>query len=325
VWALTAGAAVLVLFVGPLFNALFLSGGSMERAALVLNDLNVGILWVLVVTGLLWLALRRRLGATALGLALAALLVADLFAPNAAFNPTTTDLTAGYQNANLIGLLYNKGTGRGMNYRIDSDTGQVISVWQPSTGVVMEIPDAGGLYNPLTLQRTDRVWQRVKTPLENAPDGVKDNRNSVWYDLLNIRYTIAISDDRPIGLKFHEIDSNAQGVRLYENANVMPRAFVVHDAVVVSNAEDQFSKIDRLDVDPRHTVVLPDGTAAGSTSKGSAEGNPADQARVTQYTPNRLEVTVSNAEPGWLVLSEVWYPGWTATLDGVRVPVVQAD
>ena len=66
---------------------------------------------MLIVTGLLWLALRRRLGASTLGLALAALLVADLFAPNAAFNPTTTDLTTGYQNPNLIGLLYNKGRG----------------------------------------------------------------------------------------------------------------------------------------------------------------------------------------------------------------------
>lgn len=325
VWGMTALAAVLLLFIGPLFNALFLSGGSMEQAARVLNDLNIGILWVLVVTGLLWLGLRRRIGALTLGLALAGLLVADLFAPNAAFNPTTTDLTSGYQNANLIGLLYNKGTSRGTAYRIDSDTGQVITAWQPATGVIMEIPDAGGLYNPLTLQRYDRVWQRIKTPQENAPEGVKDNRNSAWYDLLNIRYTIAIADDRPSGLKFHEVDSNVAGVRLYENSNVLPRAFVVHDAVVVPDANEQFSKIDRLDVDPRHTVVLPDGTAAASTVKGSAEGNSADQARVTQYTPNRLDLTVSNAAPGWLVLSEVWYPGWTATLDGAAVPVVQAD
>jgi hypothetical protein len=324
-WGLAALTGVLVLFIGPLFNALFLSGVSMERAALVLNDLNLGILWVGLVTGLLWLAARRRIGATALGLALAALLVADLFAPIAAFNPTTTDLTTGYQNANLIGLLYNKGTGRGATARIDSDTGQVITVWQPSTGVLMKIPDAGGLYNPLTLQRYDRVWQRIKTPLENAPPGVKDNRNSVWYDLLNIRYTIAISEDRPIGSKFHEVDSDARGVRLYENANMMPRAFVVHDAVVVPSAEEQFARIDRLDVDPRHTVVLPDGATTPSQSKGSAEGNPADQVRVTQYTPNRLELTVANAEPGWLVLSEVWYPGWTATLDGVPAPVIQAD
>jgi uncharacterized membrane protein YfhO len=78
-------------------------------------------------------------------------------------------------------------------------------------------------------------------------------------------------------------------------------------------------------VDPRHTVILPDGTATASATKGSAEDNPADQARITQYTPNRLELTVANAEPGWLVLSEVWYPGWTATLDGAPAPIIQAD
>jgi hypothetical protein len=321
-WALAGLCVALVLIVAPLFDALFLSTPSMERTAMVLNDLHIGIIWVLAVTGLLWLGARRRLAAGTLGVALTVLLVADLFAPNAAFNPTTTDLTLGYQNPDQIGLLYNKTDGR---YRIDSDTGDIIGLWQPDTGVLMQIPDAGGLYNPLALDRYARVWGRIKAPLPDAPATVKDNRNSAWYDLLNIRYTIATYADRPRGDKFKEADSNARGVHVYENANAMPRAFVVHDAQVIPDPEQQFSQIDSLAVDPRHTVLLPDGAAVASATRGSAEGNADDKVQVTSYSPNRIEVSVQNTEPGWLVLSEVWYPGWTATLDGQRTTISQAD
>src|SRR5205814_3366635 len=132
-------------------------------------------------------------------------------------------------------------------------------------------------------------------------------------------------EDRPLGAKFQEIDSNARGLHVYENANVLPRAWIVHDAQVLPDPEQQFGKIDRLEIDPRHTVLLPGGSPALSATKGSAEGNPDDSVRLTRYTPNRLELQAANPNPGWLVLSEVWYPGWTATLDGRPADVIQAD
>ncbi|HET7078361.1 MAG TPA: YfhO family protein, partial [Chloroflexia bacterium] len=46
---------------------------------------------------------------------------------------------------------------------------------------------------------------------------------------------------------------------------------------------------------------------------------------ITEYTPNRIRAEVDATEAGWAVFSEVWYPGWEATVDGQPVPIERAD
>lgn len=41
--------------------------------------------------------------------------------------------------------------------------------------------------------------------------------------------------------------------------------------------------------------------------------------------PNRIVIEVRNAQPGFLVLADTWYPGWQARLDGHRVPLWRAN
>lgn len=47
--------------------------------------------------------------------------------------------------------------------------------------------------------------------------------------------------------------------------------------------------------------------------------------KLTRYTPNELTYTTHNAKPGLAVFSEVYYPGWTATIDGKKAEIVRAD
>jgi hypothetical protein len=85
--------------------------------------------------------------------------------------------------------------------------------------------------------------------------------------------------------------------------------------------------------DPATEVVLSafEGTAlagGASATPPPAEPGPAvggEFARVTLYAPERVEIDVVAAAPGYLVLTDAWYPGWQATVDGERVPVLRAD
>ena len=46
---------------------------------------------------------------------------------------------------------------------------------------------------------------------------------------------------------------------------------------------------------------------------------------LTSYKPNHLTYDVSSATGGIVVFSEIYYPGWTATIDGKPAEVGRAD
>jgi uncharacterized membrane protein YfhO len=104
---------------------------------------------------------------------------------------------------------------------------------------------------------------------------------------------------------------------VWENERVLPRAFVVPRARPLSPRAEVLQTLKAADF--RAVVFLEgyDGDPGGSGSFRAAE--------VINYRPNRVEVKVGAGEKGFLVLTDVWYPGWKCTVDGEEVPVYRAD
>jgi len=48
-------------------------------------------------------------------------------------------------------------------------------------------------------------------------------------------------------------------------------------------------------------------------------------ARVSSLADNEMEVETSTATPSFLVTSDVYYPGWSATIDGQEARLYRAD
>jgi uncharacterized membrane protein YfhO len=46
---------------------------------------------------------------------------------------------------------------------------------------------------------------------------------------------------------------------------------------------------------------------------------------ITSYEPNRIVLQASAAQPGYLVVNDVWYPGWRAEVNGKEAPVLRAN
>jgi hypothetical protein len=128
------------------------------------------------------------------------------------------------------------------------------------------------------------------------------------------------TDPRPTAYLF-----NAGGLRemppytVLENRRVMPRAFVVGEARPLPERPRTLDAMKTTDF--RRTVLLEDWDPAAGGPEGADEFR---EASVKEYTPNRV-VVETEGRGGWLVLADIWYPGWTCSIDGERVPVRRAD
>ena len=66
-------------------------------------------------------------------------------------------------------------------------------------------------------------------------------------------------------------------------------------------------------------VVLADGEPWQNSGDGTGA------AQVVKYAAEEVVVAVETSEPAYLVLSDSYYPGWSATLDGEEIPIHKAD
>ena len=100
----------------------------------------------------------------------------------------------------------------------------------------------------------------------------------------------------------------------------------MHDAAVEPDDAAAVGKLLNGTVLGWHTIYLPAGAGRQSKTPSTLEaGNPGEQAAITRYTPNQIEADVTAKEDGWAVFSEVWYPGWTATVDNQPTTIERAD
>jgi hypothetical protein len=68
-----------------------------------------------------------------------------------------------------------------------------------------------------------------------------------------------------------------------------------------------------LEIAPGELPALPGGMPVDAT------------AEITEYRPNHLRIKTSASTPAVLVVSEVFYPGWKATIDGQPAQIMIAD
>ena len=82
----------------------------------------------------------------------------------------------------------------------------------------------------------------------------------------------------------------------------------------------------RTAYDPRRYVWLEDSVRPGLAEYLSGGYPSADESvRVVRHEPDRVELEAVLERPGIVVLADVYYPGWTMTIDGRAAPVYRAN
>jgi hypothetical protein len=107
------------------------------------------------------------------------------------------------------------------------------------------------------------------------------------------------------------------GLEVYKNKRVLPRAFLVGRARVVTDMAERFDAMRDPAFDPRKEVLLD----APLETMPDAAPDDVGQASMARYSSTRVVIDVHAAEDCLLVLCDQYYPGWRATVDGRPTPV----
>ena len=207
----------------------------------------------------------------------------------------------------------------------------------PNWGLAARVPQLGGYENLLSVRQavlsaTIHSERAVPVPLpqprfapEQLPQGL--------LEALAVRYLVLSRDAlKKPHLDMHRwrplsADPNAGSMQVWINNRAQPRAYLVPAARAVNSAEEAWESVAGPSFNPRRTVVLEgvDSRESGNDESGFSGQDTLGSARLTSDRPQRVAIAVEAAADAWLVLADAWFPGWTATLDGVSTPVLRAN
>lgn len=125
-------------------------------------------------------------------------------------------------------------------------------------------------------------------------------------------------------LVYHE-----EGLNIYENLDVLPRAFIVHRAEALPSGEAVLERLGESDFDPASVALLEGAQLIAplppfeETSAGQSDSE--ESVRIADYAPDRVIIEARANRPGLLFLSDTYYPGWQAYIDGKNVEIYRAN
>ncbi|MDD7080323.1 MAG: YfhO family protein [Prevotella sp.] len=101
-----------------------------------------------------------------------------------------------------------------------------------------------------------------------------------------------------------------QANQVIENPYANGNGWFVRQLNFVKNADAEMAALGKLDT--KHVAV------ADEKFRSTLDGTALDSGSVSlqQYAPNDLKYTIESAKGGLVVFSEIYYPGWTVTIDG---------
>lgn len=104
--------------------------------------------------------------------------------------------------------------------------------------------------------------------------------------------------------------------QILENTNAFPRVFLVSDVIIEKNQKRTLDLMFDEKTNLQNTAFL---------EKGESKKLSSGSAVIRQYTPNKIEIETQVDAQSFLVLTDVFYPGWVAYVDGVRSEIYRTD
>jgi len=191
--------------------------------------------------------------------------------------------------------------------------GSFRSGWGANFEMYLGFQSLGG-YNPLLLKRYYEYLNQYQFYGRPVPEGwsilfYEEHENRLLMDLLNVKY---------------EISHKTRNFSLRETYR--PRAFLVPGAEIVDKKEEILDAMIKPGFDPAQVVLFEKGTRQLKLLPPGKD-LPADPGNVTivSYQPDSIALSVHARSAALLFLSEVFYPGWKAYVDGQPTEILRGN
>ena len=187
-----------------------------------------------------------------------------------------------------------------------------------STPTLLEIDDIHG-YNALNVNHYIEVLGVIDPSViatENAalrrrigPFSSREALQSPILDMLNAAHILTVM----------RIEGGVAPVRI-TNDGVLPRAYLVAGARSFGTYDEVLDYMKAGEFDPRREVLLVGQSGTEPDSAGSA-----GRVNMAAYGPQEIVMGVEAERDCYLFISDTYYPGWKATVDGESAPVLRAN
>jgi hypothetical protein len=300
-------------------------------SAAIVRDSALLIWLPLAAAGLILIVLRlRERGrlpvAAFVGLTVAVLVV-DLFRANMGYNPAIPIRTAVPPVTGALRYLQSQRPNR----FIGVSTLQLTQPLPSDLSMRYGLYDARGYDFPVE-KRFDALWRK------NVAPGVGDFTQPEEFagdtpealralSLLSVKDLIVGPGDAihaPLRGPGISVAYKGPDAVVYNNAKALPRVFVVDRQHTVAGEQAALDTVTAPRFDGRRVAVTE--SALPGLPQASRTVPPAGaSASLRSYGAERIVIDARASAPSLVVLTDDYYPGWTATVDGRPVPIQRVD
>ena len=272
-----------------------------------------------------WVARRGRGGPLLQALSVGLVLI-DLGSFAASFNPTT-DPRLYREPPQVMATLgsetapFRKATFLPVE-KIESDVAkEALAI---SWGMVYGVEDVNGFSSMQPRRYVDYLFGPDMGELTNGL--IKDTQllraDSPILSSLNVKYLLVPAAlHPPLGDNFRLVHRSAQ-VQMYENLAVYPHAYFADEVRLAADPEAVLRAVRADGFDGRRLSFV---EAPSLPARPAAGPRAPAQVQEKQRAATHLTLATRTTETRLLLLSEMYFPGWQALIDGVQTPIYRTN
>ena len=196
-------------------------------------------------------------------------------------------------------------------------------VFRPSTNIIYDLHFVQ-MHNPLFPKRFLEYMKAAGASTDTFNQKFTII-SSPLLSMASVKYILSIDPISQDGFKLTYTMPNQ--IKVYENERALPRAYLVETSELGTDAEAALAAISDPNFDPRHKVIL-EGAKIDTAATSENDSPAVAGTEITSFSDsgsNTVSMKCRASKTSWLVLTDIYYPGWTAYIDEKPVEIARAN